>query len=190
MNEKREKLENIKKAIKDSFKEKLDFEKVKNEILLWLSHFDFPSYENASNWEECLESFPDPTPDCKRPTEGLKLRFLIKLYTSEHRYIVSVIECFDSDALGVGILSVHVNIDKIEYNLQKTLELTYKNTFDNSLKPKQTLFVEPFNLSTFSDSLHNVCNAILGNELLGKSKAKELPTIKNVIPQKVTFPDT
>lgn len=190
MDEKKQKLESIKSALRESLKDRLSFDKTKAEILSWLSQFRFPNYPNASNWEECLESFPDPSPDCKTPKDGLKLRFLLKLFTSDHRYIISVIECFDADAQGVGILSVHVNIDKTEYNLQKTLELTYKNSFDSSLKPKQTLFVEPFNEQSFLISLQNAGNAILGNELVGISTSKSLPTIKNIVPQKVTFPDT
>ncbi len=190
MNVKRQKLENIKSAIKESFKETLDFAQTKDVFLHWLSQFDFPAYPNAENWEECLESFPDPSVDCKIPKDGLKLRFLLKLFTTNHRYVISIIECFDADAHGIGILSVHVNMDEIEYKQQKTLELTYKNSFDSSLKPRQTLFVEPFKSETFLDSLQNAGFSILGNELVGKMSTKTLPIIKNIVPQQVTFPET
>ncbi len=189
MSDSREKLKKIKTAIINSNIERFDFERTKDELLLWLSQFKLPAYPDCSNWEECLESFEDPISESKRPSEGLKLRFLLKLYTTNHRYIISIIECFDLDANGVGILSVHVNIDQLEYNLQKTIELTYKDSFDNSLKPKQTLFVEPFNTETFLESLNNVGLSILGNELTGSMPTKELPTVKNIVPQKVTFPE-
>ncbi len=185
-----QKLKEIKEAVKDSNRDSMDFKRIKDEFLLWLSQFNFPEYTDAVSWEECLETFPDLSQDTPKPTEGLKLRFLLKLYTVNHRYIVSVIECFDADAHGKGILTVHVNIDQTEYNLQKTIELTYKDSFDNSLKPKQTLFVEPFDTNSFLDSLNNAGLAILGNELTGSMSHKELPTIKNIVPRKVSFPDT
>lgn len=190
MDDTKQKLAKIKKAIIASHRESLDFNYTKEMLLLWLSQFDCPAYPHASNWDECLETFQDPSDDCKIPTEGLKLRFLLKLYTTNHRYIISIIECFDIDAHGKGILSVHVNLDQTEYNLQKTIELTYKDSFDNSLKPKQTLFVEPFDLNALIDSLNNAGLAILGNELMGDMTRQELPTIKNNPPQQVTFPET
>ena len=190
MNDTRQKLKEIKKIIKDSNQDSMDFDRTKDEFLLWLSQFKFPEYADAVNWEECLETFPDPPENSKKPTEGLKLRFLLKLYTSNHRYVVSIVECFDADAQGRGILTIHVKIDQTEYNLQKTIELTYKDSFDNSLKPKQTLFIEPFHANTFLDSLNNAGLAILGNELTGSMSHKELPTIKNMVPKKVSFPET
>lgn len=190
MSNTKEKLKQIKEAIQVSSKPQFELDRVTDELLFWLSQFKFPPYPNAHSWEECIEIFSDPEENFIKPTEGIKLRLVLKLYTTEHTYIISIIECFAPDAVGVGILSVHVNIDHLEYSLQKTIELTYKHSFSDTLSAKQTLYVESFTTETFLESLTNAGIIILGNELRGENKKSDLPILKKTTPTICNFPES
>lgn len=185
----KEKLHSIKAAIKAAHRDYMSLERTKSDLLDWLCQLKFPAYPNASGWEDCITMYPDKDPDAPRPNEGIKLRFTLKLYTYEHRYLISIIECFDPDSSNVGIITVHMNWDEKEYNLQKTIETSYKQFFQDSIRAKQIIWAQSFYFDELYEALNCCAMAILSNELKGGIKETDKNIVQHSHPLKASFPE-
>lgn len=188
MSNTREKLKKIRSAIRASHKDIMNIELIRAELIDWLSQISFPAYPNAASWEECIVTYPEKNDKKVPPGDGIKLRLSLKLYTTQHHYLLSIIECFNPDASKVGILTIHVNWDEKEYNIQKSIETSYKQQFEDSLHARQTIWAQSFYFTEFCEALNSCALAILGNELLGSSEDKNRQTIKHPPSIKTSFP--
>lgn len=168
MRDYRQKLKQIRKEIRKNAKT-LDFDFLKSEFLDWLSEVNFPDYPACQNWIDCLKIFPAPSDEfILNNTSGTYLRLALKLYTSNNKYVISVIQCLAPGAEDVGIITVFVNWNQTEKKFQEKLERSYANKFEDILKAKHTIWAQNFRQVEFHEALDKCAIAILGNELKGE----------------------
>ncbi|MFQ5454426.1 MAG: hypothetical protein ACE5D6_09615, partial [Candidatus Zixiibacteriota bacterium] len=76
-----------------------------------------------------------------------------------------------------------------EWHIQKILDQTYNDEFNDVLKAKHTIWAQTFREHELHEALNSSLIAIMGNELVGEQQDyihKEI--IKNPLPLKTTFP--
>lgn len=167
---------------KQVFEINFDLNKVRAELCDWLEQIPFPFYSDASNWNDLIKEYRDDD-NQKKQTSGIKLRLRLKLYTTKNEYILSIVECLDSDSLDNNIVVVHVNWKHDELNSFEAINHEYQLHFDSLLKAKHTIWAQTFKLKELNDALDQCALAILGNELKGSPPEQNLSHNK-LIPNK------
>lgn len=168
MTDPRKKLNSIRKAIKLNASY-LDFKDLKVEIVNWLSLVKFPDYQGVDNWSDLIKEFPahSDEDDSGIDKATVVLRLALRLYTTQHQYVISIMECLGEGAEGIGIITLHVNWQEYEKNIQQRVDLCYKNKFDDILRAHHALWTQTFRQDDFVEGLNNCAMTILSNELKG-----------------------
>ena len=167
----------------------MDTDEVKEVFLDWLAEIKFPAYPNAASWEECLKVFP-PEPEEKELESGRRIRLALCLFTRENQYLLTLSENLDPTSRGIYSLSVHVNWQEKEKQLQKLVEETYTGHFEDTLRAKHTLWAQTVRVEDIREALNNCAVAILGNELVGRRENKiDKSKISKPQPSEINFPE-
>ncbi|MCK5128056.1 MAG: hypothetical protein KAR42_17500 [candidate division Zixibacteria bacterium] len=144
----------------------MDIEKIKKQFLGWLAKLNFPAYPEKETWEDCLNIIPH-NEGGKNLESGVKIRLSLTLYTQANKYLLSIMECFDPEARGYYIFTVHTNWDENEKRLLKRIDNQYVKEFDGSLKAKHTVWAQTFSEDKLHEALDAGAVAILSHELIG-----------------------
>jgi hypothetical protein len=167
----------------------MDLDEIKGEFLEWLVGLRFPPSPDAVSWAESLQVFP-PTREEKELETGRRIRMALRLYTHENQYLIALSENLAPESRGVYALSVHVNWREKEKQLQKQVEETYTGHFNDSLRPKHTLWAQTVRHEDIHEALCHCAVAILGNELVGRRENKNEKTVlEKPLPAKIDFPE-
>jgi hypothetical protein len=164
-------LERVKNAIKAQIKEELsahplmDVETVKTDLLDWLAELKLPSGCKAASWAELIHVFPAGPEDVER-TAGVRVRLALRLDTRDNKYIISIMECLNRDSRRVYLISVHVNWNVSERQVQKLIDEKYRGHFDDVLRARHSLWAQTFRAGELGDALDSCIKAILSNELV------------------------
>ena len=182
------KLEKIRKAIIQNSKRPFEMEPTVNSLLDWLQQIPFPPYQNKSSWREILNLFP-PSENPPELQSGLQVRINFKLYTSQQSYMITLLECLDSDASDINIITVHKNWQHAELLKQKSIDISYHQAFTDMLKAKHTLWAQTYRLLYLHEALNSCLLAIMGNELKGVPPIETKEAVKKPHVQITAFPD-
>nr|MBN2276622.1 hypothetical protein [candidate division Zixibacteria bacterium] len=145
----------------------MDVEEVKKDLVEWLEQIPFPNYPGAASWADCIKTFP-AKPEEQQMESGMRLRVNFRLYTDDNEYLVSFLESLNPNSRGKYILTVHVNWQKQEKQIQEQLETIYFGKFDDGLKAKHTIWAQTIEKEQIRAALDSCAIAILGNELQGE----------------------
>jgi len=164
----------LKGDIKKQAKEErpwMDIDKIKQEFIDWLAQLRFPGNPGAAYWEDCVRVFrSDPKEEL--PKTGLLVRLALRLYTTENRYLIAIMECLDPESNGVNILTTHVNWKNEEWQMQKTVDEGYTGKFIDMLRPKHTIWAQTIREGELREGLNSCAIAILGNELISEPQTQ------------------
>jgi len=182
----------LQKLLKNEIQQSLplmDIDEVKTEFLAWLAEVRFPACPDAASWEECLQVFP-PEPEEKQLESGRRIRLALRFYTRENQYLIALSENLAPESRGVYSLSIHVNWQEKEKQLQKLVEETYTGHFEDSLRAKHTLWAQTVRVEDIQEALSSCATAILGNELVGRKENKiDKTTVNKPQQTKLNFPE-
>ena len=162
----------VSKEVKDAVKRDLlrkqplmDLPVLKKVLLEWLMQWNRPDNPNSNNWNDLVQEFP-ADPGDNELTSGTRMRLVVRLATSENRYLIAILESLDPNSRGVYFISVFVNWKEDEYRFQHVVESSYAGHFDGTLKAKHTLWAQTFRQRELLDALNSCAVAILGHELI------------------------
>ncbi|MBN2227073.1 MAG: hypothetical protein JW763_06880 [candidate division Zixibacteria bacterium] len=161
--------DSARKAVLNELKKReplMDIESVRQELLDWLEQIPFPDYPDASNWRDCIKTFPADEND-QDSDSGLRVRLALRLFTAHNRYVVSLMESLDPGSRGVYILTAHVNWKEDERKRQMMVDRGYIGHFDDVLKARHTIWAQTVRRGEIHEGLNACAAAILGNELTG-----------------------
>ncbi len=183
--------EEFKQAIKKQMMKiqpRMDINEVKQELLDWLEQLDFSFPGEMESWMDRIKVFP-PEPGETEMESGVRMRLLLRLYTQENRYLLSIMECLDPNARGAWLISVHVNWKINEWRMQKALEKSYRGKFDDSLKARHTVWAQTVLPGGLWDALNSCALAILANELVAEPLTPlESTPVRSTTPVNPGFP--
>lgn len=163
-------------------------EKIRKELNGWLTELKFPSYPDATSWQDVLLEYKQ-TPEDFDAQKGVKVRFALKLYTTENQYLVSIMESLGAIDVGNHVLTVHVNWQSEELRKRRTLEETYGSHFNEMLKAKHTIWAQSFRDGKLTEALNAGMIAILGHELKPEPPKEHIgELLQPVIKQVPSFP--
>lgn len=187
----------ISKEVKDAVVDELllqlplmDVEAIKEELIRWLEHINFPPYKEGKNWSEIIKLFPTLEED-KKITKGIKVRLSLQLYTERNRFLITIWESMNPKSREHYILCVNVNWDETEMRIQKNLETLYNGSFNRSLRARHTIWAQTFKAKELSEGLNAAAVAILSHEIKGEPPAPpaEGKIIKRSQPLPTNLPD-
>ena len=164
-----DKIEALKEVLMDHFQREeplMDTPSMRDRIVFWLENLPCPDGKDVT-WNDWLKEFPSD-PEEKKADGGVRIRFALRLHTAKNQYLLSILECLSPSARGNYILSVHVNWDEQERKQQKMLEDTYQDGFDETLRPRHTIWVQNFKDDELESSLAAGFVAMMGQELMAQ----------------------
>lgn len=184
-----EKISKLKKAINNNNKKKFQLDETVASLLDWFSQIQFPHYPDAEYWNDIVTVFPDHPNEAEVPSDGLKIRISLKLYTATNAYMITILECLNNDANDINIITVHVNWDETELQVEESLGKKYNKQFTDMLKAKHTIWAQTYRLLELHTALDSCMMAIMGHELKGTAPKTQKEILKHPLHQKAEFPD-
>lgn len=187
------KKEKIKEAIVEQHYRDLplmDIEEVKKELLQWLEELKLSPTSESMDWEGRIKVCPADAVDHELDS-GTRVRLSLRLDTQKNRYLISIMESLNIYSRENYILSLHVNWNETERQMQRMVDQAYTGGFADTLKAKHVLWAQTFRMGGLSEALNHCAAAILGNELTAETTTEDhdrTPTLSVFPTVKVGFP--
>lgn len=165
----------------------MDVSGIKAEMLEWLKQLPLPKGSKAESWDKLILEIPSSEND-KELYKGLRIRLSLKLSTASNHYIISIIESLAPSSRNKYIIAVYSGWKKDERILQKQIVEKYNGRFDDTISPKDVIWVQNFESGSLHDALTPCAIAIMGHELCERNEKSISNSISHPPPSNFTYP--